>query len=257
MRLYITNSKFFDNLRKHMGIDKPFALEWDKWDDWNAQLKTDKPFAYFFTETVPGWLEDVAYYIPTPIDNVRYYCRNRFMRKTHMLRTNTKFGEYSDMDTRIFEGVMNAIVDYVEIELAWKSRWCNTEESKTAKWKKGRCPQLGIAYLAWEMTLDGPDLDETERSDSQAATAREVKAIYDWWTVTRPDRQDPHDASGWSDLCEKERAAGKKMFQRGTKEEEAEKRSILDKLRALEAADEKEDEDMLIRVIKIRRSLWT
>ena len=257
MRLYITENAFFSYLRKRMGIDKPIALEWGKWDEWNDKVKKEKPFAYFLTETVPGWIEDAAHYIPTPIADIRYYCRNRFMRKTHMLRTNTKFGEYSDMDTRILEGVMNAIVDYVEVELAWKSRWCNTDESKTAKWKKGRCPALGLAHLAWEMTLDDPALDENNRGDSQAVTAREVRALYDWWTVTRPARPDPMDASGWSELCKKDRLAGKKMFQHGTKAQEKHKSLVLARLREIEEAAEKEDEDMLVRVIKIRRCLWT
>jgi hypothetical protein len=65
------------------------------------------------------------------------------------------------------------------------------------------------------------------------------------------------DASGWSELCEKDRLAGKKMFGRGTEEQEKHKSSVLKLMRESEEAAEKEDEDMLVRVIKIRRSLWT
>jgi hypothetical protein len=148
----------------------------------------------------------------------------------------------------------NAVVDYVEVELAFKSTWCGTDESKTAVWKNGRCPELGLSHLAWEMTLDGEELDVTERSDSQAASAREIKAIYDW-AKTRDSRPDPMDISGWSAYCDKHRGAPWK--QEKTPEQAAESDAALAKLREIEQQHEQEDEEMLVRIVKIRRSLWS
>jgi hypothetical protein len=256
MRTYANEWKIFDNLRKRFGIEKPFALEWGGWQKWETQLKQEKPMAFFLTEMVPDFIDAVAGYIPTPISDIRYYCRNRFYRKTHVLPTGFKPGEYHDLDERILHGIMNALVDYVEVELAYKSRWCATEESKTAKWKNGRCPELGLAYLAWEMTLDDPSLDVNSRSDSQAATSREVKAIYDWWKA-RPNRLDPHDASGWTEICDEKRNGGVGFMEKGSSEFERRKTKALKLLRKIEAQYEQEDQDMLIRVIKRRRSLWT
>jgi len=256
MRTYASEWKIFLYLRKRFGVEKPFALEWGKWEEWNKQLKEEKPLAYFLTETVPDFIDDVTHYIPTPISDIRYYCRNRFYRKTHVLPTGFKPGEYHDLDERILHGIMNALVDYVEVELAYKSRWCGTEESKTAKWRNGRCPELGLAHLAWEMTLDDPSLDESNRCDSQAATAREIKAIYDWWKA-RPNRPDPYDISGWSELCDEKRNGGLRIFEKGSPEYERRKTKSFKMLRKIEAQYEKEDEEMLIRVIKHRRSLWT
>jgi hypothetical protein len=257
-RYYFEESKLVDRLRTRFGVVKPYALPWDEWDEWNEKTKKAKPWAYWITETVPEFLDNVLGKIPTPIDDIRYYCRNRFNRKSHVLPCYFKPGEYHDLDERILHGLMNALVDFVEVELAYKSRWCNTEESKTAKWKNGRCPQLGLAHLAWEMTLDGEELDVTERSDSQAATAREIKVIYDWWKVTRPARPDPYDASGWSEYCERNREAGNNIFSNKKKDPELAELSkvTLDKLHEIEAAYHDEDQAMLIRMIKIRRSLW-
>ena len=257
-RHYFEESELVNRLRTRFGIDKPYALGWGEWDKWNEKIKKEKPVAYFITETFPEFLDNVLDKIPTPIADIRYYCRNRFNRKTHILPTGFKPGEYHDLDERLLFGIMNGLVDYVEVELAYKSRWCNTEESKTAKWKNGRCPELGLAHLAWEMTLDGEELDVTERCDSQAATAREVKAIYDWWKFTRPNRPDPYDASGWSEYCEASREAGHNIFTDKEKDPELAEMSNVThkKLREIEAAYDAEDEEMLIRVIKHRRSFW-
>jgi hypothetical protein len=94
----------------------------------------------------------------------------------------------------------------------------------------------------------------------QAKNAREVKELYLWWTETYRNRRDPYEASGWSAYCEAARIAnGGKMSFGADKSPELKKQS--DKahklLRKLEADYEKEDEAMLIRLIKIRNSLWT
>jgi len=257
-RYYFEESKLVDRLRTRFGIVKPIALPWREWDEWNEKIKKEKPVAYFITETVPEFLDNVLGKIPTPIADIRYYCRNRFYRKSHVLPCYFKPGEYHDLDERLLHGIMNSLVDFVEVELAYKSRWCNTEESKTAKWRKGRCPELGLAHLAWEMTLDDPNLGVYDRCDSQATTAREVKAIYDWCKITRPARPDPMDASGWSEYCKKSEAAGHSIFSNKEKDPLLVEMSDMThkKLREIEAAYDAEDEEMLMRIIKIRRSLW-
>jgi hypothetical protein len=257
-RYYFEESKIVDRLRTRFGIQKPYALPWGEWDDWNEKTKKEKPLAYFITETLPEFLDKILGKIPTPIADIRYYCRNRFYRKSHVLPCGFKPGQYHDLDERLLHGIMNSLVDFVEVEKAYKSRWCVTEESKKAKWKNGRCPELGLEYLSWEMTLDSEDLDETERCDSQASVAREIKAIYDWWKVTRLDRPDPYDASGWTEYCRISEEQGYKIFSNKEKNPELVELSerTHKKLREIEAAYDAEDEEMLIRVIKIRRSLW-
>mgnify|MGYP003704215781 FL=1 len=257
MRTYANDWTIFKYLRQKLKVNKPYALEWGGWEKWENELKNSRPYAYFFTEQLPDFINDVAHYIPTPISDIRYYCRNRFIRKSHVLPTGFKPGAYYDLDERILHGIMQSLVDYVEIELAYKSRWCKTETSKTAKWRKGRCPELGLDYLAWEMTLDDPNLDEYSRSDDQAKTAREIKRIYDWWTVARPTRPDPYDVSGWSEICDEKRNGGIGFMERGNAAFEKRKTQSLKMLRRIEEQYEAEDEKMLISVIKIRKSMWT
>ena len=54
--------------------------------------------------------------------------------------------------------------------------------------------------------------------------------------------------SGWSDYCKKKKIEGV---------DDEKSRIALEKLTSLEEKYEKEDEDMLIELIKIRKHLWT
>ena len=72
---------------------------------------------------------------------------------------------------------------------------------------------------------------------------------------------DAHDASGWSAYCEAARLAngGKLSWLGGDKTPELKKMAdkALKLTTKIEAAYEKEDTEMLIRLIKARNSLWT
>jgi hypothetical protein len=94
----------------------------------------------------------------------------------------------------------------------------------------------------------------------QAKAAKEIIELYTWWTVTYRNRPDPYDASGWTDYCEASRLAnGGRLSFSGDKTPELKKASdiAMKKLRKMEADYEKEEEQMMIRLIKIRQSLWT
>jgi hypothetical protein len=94
----------------------------------------------------------------------------------------------------------------------------------------------------------------------QAKAAKEIIELYTWWTVTYRARPDPYEASGWTAVCEAQREAnGGKLSFSSPKDPVLKKAS--DKahklLQKIEAAYEAEDEAMMIRLIKIRQSLWT
>ena len=74
-----------------------------------------------------------------------------------------------------------------------------------------------------------------------------------------PNRPDPMDASGWSDYCEQRRLAGEDIldFEDRTPEQEEQSRRALDLSHEIEDKYNQEDEEMMIRLIKIRQSLWT
>jgi hypothetical protein len=91
----------------------------------------------------------------------------------------------------------------------------------------------------------------------QALDAKEVFELYTWWKATRPSRPDPSDTSGWSDYCEKGHKDIGSLFEDQSEEDQAESRIILEEMGAIEKTYAQEDEAMMIRLIKLRHSLWT
>jgi hypothetical protein len=169
--------------------------------------------------------------------------------------------------------MFNELVDFVEIEQAWHHCiWSDDMKTKYdvpwyrkgwLRWRTWRCPEAGLEYLRWAETLTNKEfIEEGEKEEPtyQAKAAKEIIELYTWWTTTYRNRPDPYEASGWTAACEASRIAngGRLSFS-------ADKDPVLKKasdkahklLQKIEADYEKEDEQMMIRLIKIRQSLWT
>ncbi len=180
------------------------------------------------------------------------------------------------MGNRFLPCLFNELQDFVEVELAW---WHLAWEGKEARkqynmpwWAVGwwrvrtwRCPQAGLDNLKWQSELRHTVDDGWKEDDPnigqltlQAEKAKEILALYKWWNEVYPNRPDPHDASGWSEYCDRKRdEGGSFMSQPKDPELRAFGDRALEKVREIEEAYEQEDTEMLIRLIKIRHGLWT
>jgi hypothetical protein len=255
-------------IRDSLKIEKPHALQWHEWEEWHSNTRRDQPLAYWLNETVPDFFRDIRRTITKFFNDLRYAIRVRVFDRYHIIHTGLKPG-YVDGDTRMLHGMFNLLVDFVEVEKAWMHVVFDEEARKQYKhpwWSLGwtrfrafRDPAAGLAHLRWEMTLDDPALPEHERSTSQAQAAREILELYHWWKEIRPQRPDPHDAGGWTAYCDDRRARGQNIldFRPTDDEDQRRSRAALDLTSSIEEGYEQEDEDMLIRLVKIRRSLWT
>jgi hypothetical protein len=124
-----------------------------------------------------------------------------------------------------------------------------------------RSAQAGIEYLAWESTLIYDEKLGVSKEDSkygkktdQALAADEIYKLYFWWKNTRKNRVDPMVASGYGEFLDtKELSEMDEM----TKEEKKQIKKLSKKCYEIEDQYDKEDEEMMIRLIKIRHSLWT
>jgi hypothetical protein len=259
MARYYAHSKPFAALRKWFGIEKPYALQWGEWDEWRKNTKAAHPFGYWMTENLPSLLEKVPETFVDPFHTIAYRYRNRYHRQTHVLRTGLSVGDYHDLSERILYGLMNSFVDFVEVEKAWMQVTWSTNDEKF-KLIDGRNREAGLAYLHWEATLDGEAIPPGERSVDQAINAREQLAIYQWWTEVRPNRPDPHEASGWNAFNANHKRNIDSIFDERVPRDEAyqtELRICLDKCHQIEGEYDDEDQTMLMRLIAIRKSLWT
>jgi len=276
---YWTCSKFADWIRGTKKLSAGTAEEWDNWTT-TAQMKHN--FRYWLAEEGLDYLQKVVYYVPDTLHSIKYYINNRWVSRSHSLTAHPRDiapGNWCDVGNRFLPCLFNELVDFIEVESAWSHIAWGSEEDRAKynppfwasgwwRWRTWRCPQAGIDHLDWAMTLvidenmgvekDSPDYG---KPTGQAERAKELKELYTWWTVTYRNRPDPYEASGWSAYCEASRLAngGKLSWMSSDKTPELKAMSDAahEKLREIEEAYEKEDEAMMIRLIKARDSLWT
>jgi hypothetical protein len=274
---YWSCTPFADWLR---GTKKLSAGTSEEWDDWTTAAQMKHNFRYWLAEEGLSHLQDFVTWPIRKIYDAKYYINNRWVTRTHSLTAHARDirpGDWCDVGNRFLPCLFNELVDFVEIEQAWSHiAWDEEARKKYSapfwaagwfRWRTWRCPQAGIDHLNWASELRMTEDWGVHSGDNgygeltgQAKTALEIKELYLWWTETYRNRRDPHDASGWSAYCEASRLAnGGKLSFSADKSPELKKMS--DKahklLQRLENDYEKEDEAMMIRLIKIRNSLWT
>ena len=272
---YWTIGKFADWVR---GTPGPGALTSEGWDACHTKAQAAHPIRYWIAEEGLDHLQKFVYYIPDKLNDVRYYINNRWVSHSHALTAHPRDiqpGDWSDVGNRFLPCMFNELVDFVEIEQAWHHCiWSDDMKTKYdvpwyrkgwLRWRTWRSAEAGMEYLRWAETLTNEEfLEEGEKHKAeptyQAKAAKEIIQLYTWWTVTYRNRPDPYEASGWTAACEASRIAnGGRLSFSGDKDPVLKKAS--DKahklLQKIEADYEKEDEEMMIRLIKIRGSLWT
>jgi hypothetical protein len=273
---YWTCSKFADWVR---GTPKGGAKTSEGWDEWHV-LAGQSKFRYWLAEEGLDYLQKIVFYPTDKLYDLKYYINNRWITHTHALRAHPqdiKRGEWRDVGNRFLPCLFNELVDFVEVELAWWHLvWADKDERKKYNapwWRFGwwnirvwRCPQAGLDNLEWQRNLRwkedevGSDSKSLGQLTPQAVKAQEILDLYKWWTEVYRNRPEPMEASGWSAYCEAARLAnGGKMSFSSDKTPELKKMSkdAMKKLHKMEADYEKEDEEMMIRLIKVRHGLWT
>ena len=277
---YWSCSRFANWLR---GTDKPGALTSEGWSAWRRTAKRFSPIRYWLAEEGLDRIQNVIWWIPDRLYFIKYYINNRWVTRTHQLTAHSRDiprGEWRDVGNRFLPCLFNELVDFVEVELAWwHIAW--SDKSERAKynppfwatgwfrWRTWRCRQAGLDNLEWQSNLVwteeevGKDSTELGKSTHQAIKAREILALYKWWTEVYPLRPDPHDASGWSEYCDRVRVQADPddntpVFGEPKTPELREFRDTsLRRTQEIEEEYNREDEEMMIRLIRIRNSLWT
>lgn len=274
---YWSCSKFADWIR---GIEKGGAKTGKGWRDWERDGKAKYPIRFWIAEEALDAVQNFIWYPVDKLYDLKYYINNRWITRTHALTAHPrdiKPGQWRDVGNRFLPCLFNELVEFVEVELAWwHLAWGGKEERAKYNmpwWAVGwwrirtwRCPQAGLDNLEWQAGILAKEDYGLNPSDKgygeptrQAINAKEILDLYKWWTEVYPNRPDVHDASGWTAYCNMRRERGYDFLdmEDKTPEEAKMSRVALDKSYEIEAAYDKEDEEMMIRLIKIRSSLWT
>lgn len=193
------------------------------WDDWEEKVKVMYPVRYFLVEELVPWFNlQWRKYVTDPI----YWFKCHFMKshKYHILSlrqpANKEFG---------FP--------------AYKYGWIDSDTKMTY----ALFNILNI-YVKDEMPHQYCPSEEEVIAEPHLQHQRnawlETKAIHYWWNVERLRQQKAHDEllHRWSEA---------------RKVDAPETQQLWDEMKETEKALEDKEEEMIIRLIKIRRSLWT
>ena len=271
---YWSCTKFANWLR---GTPKPSSATGKDWNTWHKNAKEKHQFRYWLAEEALDRIQDTIWWPIDKLYSVKYYINNRWVTKTHALTAHSrdiKPGEWCDVGNRFLPCLFNELVNFVEIELAWANiAWDKQARAKYKaprwswgwfRWRTWRCPEAGLDYLQWAMSLTNEEwLSEDKKHlvepTSQAISSKEILELYTWWKEVYSNRPDPLEASGWSAYCDMRRERGYNLLDLEYHSDDEEKigKAALDRSHEIEAEYEREDTEMLIRLIKIRNQLWT
>jgi hypothetical protein len=271
----------YPHRRKYWALSKPVLwirskfgpnLEYgtaEEWDSHSAYWENERPIINWLTDNLVDKVQDFVYFPYDLKKHVEYKLGARFFHRYYSASSDLNKWEYHDIDSRMLHCNFQMLVDFVEVERAGykNEKWYHSGFSSFI-FGLLRDPDEGIKYLDWEATLKydesffGGDLTEAEARENfgdsygkptpQAERAIEALELYHWW-VTRPFRPDPWVDSGYQAALDTEGDSGKIL---SLSLSPARKEAHV-KLRELEEKYQKEDDEMLIRLIKIRHGLWS
>lgn len=273
---YWSCSAFADWIR---GNDKPLVGTSKEWYQWEKATKETHPFRYWIAEEFLDGAQNFFTFPISKLYDVKYYVNNRWVTKTNSLTahpSNIKPGKWCDVGNRFLPCLFNELVNFVEIESAWSHIAWGSEKDRLKynapfwatgwfRWRTWRSPEAGIDHLKWASALTGNDYlpedsPDRDKPTPQALSAREILELYTWWTTTYRNRPEPYEASGWSELCDRRlitHADDGILWEDRSEEEKGETTAALELSHKIEAEYDEEDEQMMVRLIKVRNSLWT
>lgn len=256
---------------------KPKAETSAGWSSWKKQARKSHPIRYWIAEEGLDIVQNTIYWPIDRLYDAKYYINNRWVTKTHALTSSSLAkGQWHEYETRVLHCLFDELVNFVEVEQAWSHILWDNEAKKKYRapfWARGwfrtrtwRCPEAGLDYLKWASGLTfgehwgvEPGSEKYGQPTPQALAAREIMELYEWWTKIRPLRPDPYEASGWSDICSRQRKSDPDNIfgETNTEEERVESHRALDIIQEMEESYERQDEEMMIRLIKVSKSMWT
>lgn len=220
---YWNCSKFANIIR---GCEKPKALTLEGWQEWKKDQEKNNYIRYIMAEKMLNKIQNIVYFPYDLLMSIKKYVEYRYIKKTHFLKTGFDPGFYYEFDERVLFGLFNELKEFVEVDLAKSYAIYNKKK------KKKRSAEYGLEYLNWASKLK-----QKGRLTEQAKNSIKITKLYKWW-IERPNRVLPNDL-----LIENKYSISAK-------------KAAFKKYQKTEEDYEKEDEKMLIELIKIRKNLW-
>jgi len=213
----------------------------EEWVAWNKKCKEQCPVLYRLNRAI----EDIELFFSVRyqkyIIDAWYHVKHRFFLRSHVIKPKTlKKGCWIETDEKILHCLMHELVEYIEKQRDGKP-WEVTELEKKSRGEKN--------------SIDGEEGDEENRLPAtQWMPMVAAWNIYLWWKnydnrlkeIDDIYNEIPHDKSENGEIMSGFTQESMKL-----------KKPYYDRIHEKEDALEKEEEEMLIKIIEIRKSLWT
>jgi hypothetical protein len=204
------------------------------WEDWHVEVKKLHPVKYWIAETFGDFLRyEVWFRISRPFEDFHYWFVSHFIpsRRYHMLDLRQPLGKselvnhhayrygWADVCSKMLYAMFNLLGEYLKEE----------------------------PYdLTENYTLEQINADIGLKM--QHESLQEARAIHQWWNVGRKEEQKIYDEllARWCDL-RKSKAA----------RDNGEADQMFKVLKTAEEEMEEKTDQMIARLMKIRRNLWT
>jgi hypothetical protein len=245
----------YNRLTRWMDYNPPSALSSRGWRLFEQEFKQKAPIRYWISHTSRRkYINPVKW----KFQRAQRWILDRTVSRYHVLNTGTKPG-YLDASDQMLHACFNRFKDFVEIDQA--SKWSDAPRT----WKERvpfyqrlfphRDPAAGLKHYEWASTLDDPSLPAHDQSIMQAQEARETLVLYDWWVNQRPNRKLPTTPL-FSDQSLGDLSVLDEDFDHEAEDFKAYE-NVAKQGYELEEMWKKEDEEMFIRLVKIRNGLWS
>jgi hypothetical protein len=269
---YWTHAKPVDWIREKFGPERPTYATAEDWDKYREEWETKYPRLNWWTDDFIDRIQDVCYFPRDLWKHIYHKLNARFNDQYYLGKSDLNKWEYHEIDTRMLHINFQMLVDFIEVErCGYKNEKWYQRGYASFIFGKLRDPVEGMNNLEWETELKfdesyyGPGWtkeqvmkefgDRYGQDTPQAEKAKEILALYYWWKA-RPARPDPYEESGYNKIAaEEEYKITKKRrlsFQLSKEMSEA-----YDRIHEIEEKYAKEDDEMLAKLISIRRSLWS
>lgn len=204
----------------------PEAVDVYCWEDYYADLKKAYPVKYFFAETLPDFIRYRLWFpIKRPISDLKYWIVSHLVpsRRYHMLDLRQPNGYrygWRDTDQRMLYANFNLLNEFVAHEM--DNFYCPTLE-------------------------ECEDKDFGPSNKMQRDVYFEILDLHKWWNVDRlnDEKRSEELVHLWHE----------RRYKQKINDEETKK--LFDEHLAFDQSSLDKETEMLIRLIKIRKSLWT
>jgi hypothetical protein len=235
------------------------------WDDWKHDMKTKYRFRWFLVHFIPDAIVFFQGIYRRTLGEVFYWIRTHTYNRYHIVnlkQPKDSPGDYEyhwgwlDRSRALIFANFAILCDFVENEDLPAHRWHWDKETDKTTVVKKTWQEVLAEYeeiLATDFNKDDPKWkyddgsfkdNEYEQHLVDIKAQIELYTIYKWWKVDR------------FDLCKKiDETLPELNYARRNNHEEYDKR--LNEWVEAEKELKKQEEDILIRLIKIRNHLWT